>query len=697
MPAGNDLRQATDVGNRIDGSRHSRPSLAESSGSPPPPSLHGGLNDVQRAAVATTAGPMLVLAGAGTGKTRVITHRIAELVRCGVSADRILSVTFTNKAAREMQQRTSDLLGRRLSVRPVVSTFHSLCVRVLRQEIEHLGYPAQFRIVDRGDQESTARSVLRDIRVTEKSLRPGDLLGNISRWKSTAVEPGAAAESSENDLHFLAAMGYRRYQERLRAAGSVDFDDLLLLTDRLFTEFPDVRERWQQKFDHVQIDEYQDTNGIQFRLVSALVEAHRNLCAVGDDDQAIYGWRGAEVRHILGFQTHFPEAQVFRLEENYRCTDRILELANRLVRRNRGRHSKTLRANKTSTEDVRAIEYPDEQLEAEKVVQEIRFLIMQKGIEPGEVAILFRTNEQPRIFESELRRREVPYLLIGSQSFYDRKEIRDLLAYLKTIAHPQDESSLLRIINVPARGIGTKTVERIHERAVREGRSFWDGVDVSRQDGELTGKAYGALESFHRLLDEFRRRFDESPMEMDTTFRTLIDRIDYDSEIEKQYKDPQQQLLRVGQIDELVESITDYLSRATNPSLGDYLSSIALEDRDEEPDKDEQAAENAVKLMTLHSAKGLEFPRVYLVGMEEGLLPHKRSVDGTEDNIEEERRLAYVGITRAQDVLTLTRAATRRKWGKVRPSIASRFLFEMFDEAYAPEIVEAESSDRFDQ
>ena len=515
---------------------------------------------------------MLVLAGAGTGKTRVITHRIVELIRSGVPAERILSVTFTNKAAKEMQHRTRELLGDKQKARPVISTFHSLCVRVLREEIEHLGYPARFRIVDRGDQESVARSVLRDIRVTEKSLRPGDLLGTISRWKSAAVAPEGAADTSDNDLDFLAAMGYRRYQERLRATGAVDFDDLLLLTDKLFRGFPEVLERWQQRFEHVQIDEYQDTNGIQFRLVAALVDGHQNLCVVGDDDQAIYAWRGAEVRHILGFKSHFPEAQVFRLEDNYRCTDRILELANRLVRHNRGRHDKTLRAHKASADEVRTIEYPDEQLEAEKVVAEIRFLILQKGVDPGDFAILFRTNEQPRAFEAELRRREVPYILIGSQSFYDRKEIRDVLAYLKAIAHPSDEASLLRIINIPARGIGTASVQKVHERAVRDGNSFWQGVRISRSDGDISTKAADALENFQRLLGSFRHRYEESPQQLETLTRELIEAIGYEAEIEKQYKDPQQQLLRTAQLDEFIESIADYVERTTQPTLDDYLS-----------------------------------------------------------------------------------------------------------------------------
>ncbi len=313
------------------------------------PARLAGLNATQREAVQTLRGPVLVLAGAGTGKTRVITHRIVELIRSGITPSRILSVTFTNKAAREMQQRTSTLLERRSESTPCVSTFHALCARILREEITHLGYPQRFRIVDRADQESTARGVLREIRVTEKSLRPGDLLSIISRWKSTGINPGDSAESADSDRDFLAAMAYRRYQERLRTSAAVDFDDLLLLTEKLFREFPDVRLRQQQRFDAVQIDEYQDTNGIQFRLIAELVREHRNLCVVGDDDQAIYGWRGAEVQHILGFQSHYPEAQVFRLEDNYRCTDEILVLANRLVRHNRGRHPKTLRVTRVPT------------------------------------------------------------------------------------------------------------------------------------------------------------------------------------------------------------------------------------------------------------------------------------------------------------------------------------------------------------
>ncbi|MCL4151137.1 UNVERIFIED_CONTAM: hypothetical protein GTU68_063884, partial [Idotea baltica] len=434
------------------------------------------LNPSQREAVQTLNGPLLVLAGAGTGKTRVITYRMAQLLKSGVNPERILSVTFTNKAAKEMLERTMELLGKKVKERPWISTFHSLCVNVLREDIEVLGYPKRFTIMDRGDQEAMARKVLRDIRVTEGSLRPADLLGLISRWKSTGLSPDRATDIAVDDRELVGGLAYRRYQKELKATGSVDFDDLLLLTERLFNNHPEILARHQQRFSHVQIDEYQDTNGIQFRIIEALVREHQNLCVVGDDDQSIYGWRGAEVKHILGFGQSFPGAKTIRLEENYRCTDRILDHANRLVKHNRDRHDKVLRANKVALEDVRFIEYPDESLEAEKVIGEIKFLHDNKELAYKQFAILFRTNEQPRIFEQELRRKQIPYVLMGSQSFYDRKEIKDLLCYMKAVARESDDQALLRIINTPARGISTTTTGRIMDRAVKSGRRFWEVI-----------------------------------------------------------------------------------------------------------------------------------------------------------------------------------------------------------------------------
>lgn len=641
------------------------------------------LNPAQRDAVTTLSGPLLVLAGAGTGKTSVITQRMAELIRNGVAPDRILSVTFTNKAAKEMLERTQELLGKRLPAKPMISTFHSYCVKVLRQEIELLGYPARFTIYDRGDQESTARKSLRDVRVQDSTLSPGDLLNVISRWKMHGIGPDRARDYTENDLEFIAAVAYRKYQSALQASGAVDFDDLLLLTNRLFNEHPDALQRQQRRFDHVQIDEYQDTNGSQFDLIDGLVREHNNLCVVGDDDQSIYGWRGAEVSHILGFHRHFPGAKVVRLEENYRCTEPIIEIANRLVKHNKDRHDKALRANKPSDHPVRFREYDDELTEAENVVREIKFLVEKKGEALKDICILFRTNEQPRVFESELRRQEVRYVIMGSQSFFDKKEIRDTLSYLKVLENPADETSLLRIINTPTRGIGDSTVQKLLTRAVRQGCSLWQAIPSAVAAKDITPKAAGALERFSGLLDGYRARLRQTPHDLPRVCEDLLEEINYSSEIRKQYKNEDMQAVREEMLEQMVTSLGDYVARAHNPSLAGYLDETTLNGREESSDKEQKLDEDAVRLMTVHSAKGLEFKHVYIVGMEEGLLPHKRSVEEEGAAICEERRLAYVAVTRAQDFLTLTRSMARTKWGKKRLSIPSRFLHEMFGEDVA--------------
>ncbi len=637
-----------------------------------------GLNAPQREAVSVLSGPLLVLAGAGTGKTRVITYRMANLIGHGIRPDRILSVTFTNKAAREMRERAQKLLGKQLKQRPVVSTFHAYCVRVLRDDIDSLGYPKEFVIYDRGDQESTARTALRDIRVGDSAMRPSDLLNRISRWKMHGITENEASNHIEADFDFLAAMAYRRYQKQLRASGAVDFDDLLLLTARLFREYPEVLRKHQSRFDHVQIDEYQDTNGVQFQLVEKLVAGHNNICVVGDDDQSIYGWRGAEVEHIINFAGHFPGARTVCLENNYRCTDQILGCANRLVKHNRHRHDKTLIPHKKSGAPVRIMAFDDETAEAENVVREIAYLTTELGVKPKHVAILFRTNEQPRIFEQELRRLKVPYMLVGGQSFFDRREIRDLLAYLKAMAFPKDEVSLLRIINTPSRGIGATTVEKLIQIAVKKGSSLWEILPEAQAAGVVPAKTMTALQAFRSLLQRYREQMIMAPLQMADTLRRMLKEINYEAEIAKQYKEEAQQESRKNILEEFVNSIGQYAEKEREPTLMGFLETTALMDRDDQTGKDDEMADNSVRLMTLHSAKGLEFPRVYLVGMEEGLLPHKRSIDSDlEKDIAEERRLAYVGVTRAMDHLTLTRASTRMKWGKRRESVCSRFLFEM--------------------
>lgn len=639
------------------------------------------LNPPQREAVLTKDGPLLVLAGAGTGKTRVITYRIAELIRQGISPNQILSVTFTNKAAREMVERTRGLLGKGKQARPFISTFHSLCVRILRQEIEQLGYPKTFAIYDRGDQESAARTALRECRMADSALRPGDLLNYVSRWKMAGHDPSRATDLAENDKEYLAAVAFRRYQNNIKAMGGVDFDDILLLTQQLFLQYPEILEKYQSQFQYVQIDEYQDTNGVQFKLIESLVKPHHNICVVGDDDQSIYGWRGAEVTHILNFQSHFPGGKVIRLQDNYRCTTNIIQHANRLVKHNRDRHDKTLVAHKYAEDDVRIREYPSEVDEAECVVREIEYYITYKEVAPKEFAILFRTKEQPRVFETELRRRNVPYVLVGGQSFFDKREIRDMMSYLKVLMNPKDEVSLLRIINRPARGISPATVEKIMAYSVQTKKPVLSvAAEVAAKEG-LPKAAVASVEAFKSLLDRYRAQFQQNPGQMDRIMQSFINEIGYEQEIEKQYKDTQQQLARKEVLEQIVEGLGEYQNRAEHPSLANFLDEASLDGEDAFGDQEKEQNENKVTLLTLHSAKGLEFPRVYLVGLEEGLLPHKRSVEADEKSIQEERRLAYVGITRAMNQLNISRAKTRTKRGKAHQTIASRFLFEMQSDA----------------
>ncbi len=645
------------------------------------------LNSAQFDAVHTLSGPLLVLAGAGTGKTRVVTFRIAELIRTGIEPGKILAVTFTNKAAKEMQQRAAALLGKRLPQKPEISTFHSLCVRVLRRNIKRLGYPEQFAIYDRGDQESTARSALRDIKVPDTVMRPGDLVNQISRWKTASIKPGEAAAIAQTDKEHLAAMAYRRYQQSLKNAGAVDFDDLLLCTEELFGNFADVRQSEARRFRHLLVDEYQDTNGSQYRIIKALAGEHRNLCVVGDDDQSIYGWRGAEVTHILQFKRDWPDAKVVRLEENYRSTEAIITLANSLIRCNRNRHDKILRAGRRGGEEPRILQFPDETNEAKGVVEEIRHQIFNRLAEPRDFAILFRTNEQPRAFETELRRAKLPYTLIGGMSFFDRKEVRDVLAYVKVLAQPLDEVSLLRIINTPPRGIGPKAVENLMAEAVAASCSVCAVLPQAQQLKSLPPAALAGVDKLHRLLDEHRRRAEHESLT--TVVTDLVHTIGYQNEINRLYPDPNDQQARWDAVEEVINALANYEKRNPEGTLGGFLEDVALSGRDEGDDKEEQLARNAIALMTMHSAKGLEFSQVYLVGLEEGLLPHHRSVAADGPAIDEERRLCYVGVTRAMNRLTLSLALTRMKWGKPRNTIASRFLFEMLGKAGSPQALKA--------
>jgi DNA helicase-2/ATP-dependent DNA helicase PcrA len=640
------------------------------------------LNPAQYDAVNTLSGPLLVLAGAGTGKTRVVTYRIAELIRNRIRANRILAVTFTNKAAAEMQQRAAAQLGRKTKIKPEISTFHSLCVRILRRHINHLGYPKSFAIYDRGDQESLARAALREIRIPTATLKPSDLINMIGGWKTSSIRPAKAASIAETDKEHLGAAAYRRYQKALKAAGAVDFDDLLLCTEELFRRFSDVREAEAGRFDHLLIDEYQDTNGSQYRIVKALASGHRNLCVVGDDDQSIYGWRGAEITHILRFKRDWPEAKVVRLETNYRSSREIVGWANTLIRFNKLRHDKALNAT-FDGEKPRILQLEDDVAEAETVVGEIKARLESKKREPRDLAILFRTNEQPRAFEAELRREDIPYVLIGGMSFFDRKEIRDILAYLKLMANPSDEVSMLRIINTPPRGIGQTTVTRLMDAAIAAGKPLWKILPKAASIHGMTPAALTAVDGFKMMIQQQRKELKERPL-VDSV-NGIIRRIKYKGELARLYTKPEEQESRWSAVEELVNASSRYARKASKPTLAGFIQEMALSGPGDQDEKDSQLQRNAVALMTMHSAKGLEFKEVYMVGMEEGLLPHRRSVaDSSASAIDEERRLCYVGVTRARLRLTLSLALNRRKWGKPRPTIPSRFLYELTGKADNP-------------
>ncbi len=618
-----------------------------------------------------------MLAGAGSGKTRVVTYRIRELIARGTPADRILAVTFTNKAAREMRTRTSDLIkSRKGAPRPEVSTLHSLCVRILRRHADRLGYPRQFSICDQGDQESFARAALRNVRVQEQKLKPADFLSLVGGWKSRGMNSTLALAAAGDDRQQLAAMAYERYQAALQAQGTFDFDDLLLCTERLFAEFPDVRKSEASRFDQLMIDEYQDTNASQYRIIKALAERHRNLCVVGDDDQSIYGWRGAEVQHILNFSHDWPDALVIRLETNYRSREPILALANTLIANNRTRHGKVLRPARTGGDPPRFLRFEDEAAEAAAIVREIAQKTSREDEErvpPHHFAILFRTNEQPRAFELELRRAKLRYVLVGGQSFFDRKEVRDILAYLKVLANPADEVSLLRVINTPSRGIGATTIKALMEVATQSATSLWNVIPKATAEIDLTPAMRERILSFVQLVERYRSRVDAEPLS--ATLRALISEIDYKTELERVYKTPAEVEARYGAVDGVVRSVEEYEARVDEVSLRGFLEETVLGGRDDFGN-DDSKGDNAVTLMTLHSAKGLEFPHVYMVGMEEGLLPHRRVI-AEGNGVEEERRLCYVGVTRAEDTLALSMCKTRTKWGKARPSIPSRFVMEM--------------------
>ncbi|PLX83807.1 MAG: ATP-dependent DNA helicase Rep [Desulfuromonas sp.] len=636
------------------------------------------LNPQQRAAVCHCEGPLLVFAGAGSGKTRVITCRIGYLLRHhGVEAGRILAVTFTNKAAREMHERVKEEVGRRAVKGMVISTFHSLCVRILKEEIERLGYKKNFSIYGTADQVRLIRDILQEL---GKDGQRGDaerVLWLISDAKNRLQGPGDFSSAGGGADQPLAAETYARYQKALKAYNALDFDDLLMLAVRLFREHPEVLTKYQERFRYIMVDEYQDTNAAQYELLCLLAEGHRNLCVVGDDDQSIYGWRGAEPENILKFEGDFPGTTVVKLEQNYRSTGNILAAANAVIRKNKKRKEKALW---TAGGEGRCIEYlrcDDEEDEARTVVERIHAERFRNDLACRDFAILYRTNTQSRAFEEQLRYENVPYVLIGGQQFFDRKEVKDALAYLRVLVNSRDEVNLLRILNYPRRGIGETTADRLIRHSSEAETPLWEVLRNPSAVEDLGAKPCEAIVAFVELMERYRRRFSRTPS-LAVAARDLFGEIRLEDEIFRGAEDPTRARRRLDNLEEVVNALASFEEREGSPTLEGFLGKVSLLD-DEGPgrgDKDSKLAQDAVTLMSLHSSKGLEFPVVFLAGMEEGFLPHRKSIEETFD-IDEERRLCYVGITRARRHLLLLNAAQRKKYGKPHPRVPSRFMEEI--------------------
>jgi DNA helicase-2/ATP-dependent DNA helicase PcrA len=631
-----------------------------------------GLNPQQRDAVAHVEGPLLLLAGAGSGKTRVITHRIAHLIEAHyIPGPAVLAVTFTNKASQEMRARVNSLLGdTAASKTPVVSTFHSLCVRMLRRDGASLaeireGFTRQFTIYDDDDQVALLKSIYKQLGLDEKFMAHRGMLSRISHGKSHDEAPSDWYKKATDPLHTRQAKVYELYEERLRLANALDFDDLLLETVRLLKHDDVLRARYNRNFEFVMIDEYQDTNASQYQFTRLLTETRKNVCVVGDEDQSIYGWRGADIRNILDFERDYPNTVVIRLEQNYRSTKNILEAASAVVANNKERKGKWLWTESEAGAKIGYYEAPDGENEALFIADTIEKIVSRNPLD--RVAVLYRTNSQSRQIEEALRRYNRKYLVVGGFSFYQRAEVKDLLAYLKVLLSPRDSIALLRIINTPARGIGKGTVDQIEQFALERGVSLWQALPMMLEARVFPTRAESALRAFVHLIERLNEIAAEQPVHL--LLREILDKTGYESML-KGDASPEAES-RMANLEELVNAAAEAAERGE--TAAEFLDHAALvSDAD---GVDEQAA---VSLLTMHNAKGLEFPNVFIAGMEEGLFPHSRSLI-SESAMEEERRLCYVGMTRAEKRLYLSSARYRRRFGGGQPevSIPSRFLREV--------------------
>ncbi len=641
------------------------------------------LNPQQRQAVRTIEGSVLILAGAGTGKTRVITSRVAYMIAKGIPPHNILAVTFTNKAAREMQERVREVVPKAKRVnadgnleKPTICTFHSLCVRILRRHIDKLGFKKNFVIYDQTEQLGVVRRLLSHISDKSKKPDPYAILSLISRWRNTS---GDSLKTEDPDMAALAKRLVSTYRQTLKASNAVDFDDLILLVLQLFEEHPAALEECRTRYRYIMVDEYQDTNGSQFNLVYSLAKEHRNFCVVGDDDQSIYGWRGAEVANLLDLEKYYPEVNVVKLEQNYRSTNAILSAANAVIKNNAERREKKLWSDKGTGNPITLWEFRDDEEEAQAIVEEINYNLRIKKVTWRDQAILFRTNQQSRPLETALRKADIRYNLVGGQSFFDRKEIRDFVSYLKLFLNPDDDTGLLRIANVPARGLSNATMEKLLQLSQERRCSVFAVMRDKEALGGFRERTIDAILDFVELVDIHHERLmqpvvahPENPLKVWSA--TWLAEVGLFNEIRRIEKNEETAENKVRNIVDLLDTMDPEFVPADRPvdeRLHRYLEHISL---DREKD-DTEEARDMVTLITMHSCKGLEFPHVYIAGVEDGLIPHSRSkVEGT---LDEERRLFYVAITRAQISLTMSHCEHRKKYGDQVPCHPSPFLKEI--------------------
>ena len=621
------------------------------------------VTESQKEAITHIDGPLLVIAGAGSGKTRVITRRVGYLVEKGIAPANILSITFTNKAANEMKER----LGEFLDLRGMwVSTFHAMCSRILRSEIEHLNFTKNFSIYDTADQKKCITAVMSELKLDTAHWKPGSVAASISNAKNELLSVDDFSQYKSGYYNDVVSKVYTKYQKYLEANNALDFDDLLFKVVHLFKNFPEVLEKYQEKFRYILIDEYQDTNHAQYTITQLLAQRYGNICATGDPDQSIYGWRGANIRNILNFEEDYPETKTVRLEQNYRSTKNILHVASEIIKNNLSRKPKSLWTENDEGNRVRVIHCEDENIESREIAVNISEFI-KNGNTYSDMAIFYRTNAQSRVLETCLLREGIPYSIVGSVEFFKRKEIKDILSYLKLCANPDDDLSFERIVNVPPRGIGPTTIKRLREWAALHNTNLLEAVSRIQEIPEIKVKSARTVKGFWDIFSGLCKLSTYPVMEF---VKQVIGKIGYTDYLEQSYEGDSEE--RLENIDELVNAASEYDASNPDGSLQGFLEEVALiSDIDKWDDKTD-----TVTLMTLHAAKGLEFPVVFIAGLEEGLLPHAQSKD-SDDEIEEERRLCYVGITRAQRELFLVYTRYRAKYGQRTPCIPSRFLSEI--------------------